>query len=206
MIIATARAMLDELPLDAVTLNGLARRAGLASSNVLRYFDSREAVLLALVVAETDAWLADIVDRPVDPAGPLPERCAAAADVLAQALDGHPRFCELISVQAAVLERNVSADTAVAFKSASSAQLHRLAGWLAAALPELPAADPATLRLAANATLLAGALWAQSRSQEVLAAQLVEHPELTTPTTFSESAREAIRLLLRGGTGEARPG
>jgi hypothetical protein len=52
-----------------------------------------------------------------------------------------------------------------------------------------------------HATLLAGALWAKHRSQEVIAAQLAEHPELAmTPTTFADSAYEAIRLLLRGAT------
>ena len=48
-ILDTAAAMLDEMPVAAVTLNELSRRVGLAKSNVLRYFDSREAVLLQLL-------------------------------------------------------------------------------------------------------------------------------------------------------------
>ena len=45
--------MLAEMPVAEVTLNELSRRAGLAKSNVLRYFESREAVLLELL---DSAW------------------------------------------------------------------------------------------------------------------------------------------------------
>ena len=48
-ILDAAAAMLTEMPLAQVTLNELSRRAGLAKSNVLRYFESREAVLLELL-------------------------------------------------------------------------------------------------------------------------------------------------------------
>ncbi|HEX4291540.1 MAG TPA: helix-turn-helix domain-containing protein, partial [Trebonia sp.] len=48
-ILDTAAAMLDLMPVSEVTLNELSRRAGLAKSNVLRYFESREAILLELL-------------------------------------------------------------------------------------------------------------------------------------------------------------
>jgi AcrR family transcriptional regulator len=45
--------MLTEMPVAQITLNELSRRVGLAKSNVLRYFESREAVLLELL---DSAW------------------------------------------------------------------------------------------------------------------------------------------------------
>ena len=48
-ILETASAMLDEMPVAEVTLNELSRRVGLAKTAVLRYFESREAVLLDLM-------------------------------------------------------------------------------------------------------------------------------------------------------------
>ena len=45
-ILDTAAAMLEDMPVSELSLNELSRRVGLAKSNVLRYFDSREAVLL----------------------------------------------------------------------------------------------------------------------------------------------------------------
>src|SRR5262249_49612259 len=85
-------------------------------------------------------------------------------------LVAHPLFCELVSAQALVLERKISAETAIAFKRTSLADLDRLAGLLVLAVPELADKDPA--RLASRCTLLAGALWAQTRATESLPAEL----------------------------------
>ncbi len=201
-ILAAARSLLDEGALDEVTLNAIARTAGLAASNVLRYFDSREAVLLQLVVEETELWLDDLGEQHVEAPWDVEVRCRDAARAVAGALDRHPRFCELISVQAVVLERRISDETAVRFKSVSLAQLRRLSEWLAAALPEIGEAnDPAVLRLAARSILVAGALWAQSRPSASLTAQLAEHPELTPlGQPFPDGVRETLGLLFRGAS------
>src|SRR5450631_138175 len=55
-ILGAAAAMLAEMPVAEVTLNELSRRVGLAKSNVLRYFESREAVLLELLNAAWRDW------------------------------------------------------------------------------------------------------------------------------------------------------
>ncbi|HWD78120.1 MAG TPA: TetR/AcrR family transcriptional regulator, partial [Kribbella sp.] len=59
-ILATAATMLAEMPVADVSLNELSRRVGLAKSNVLNYFDSREAVLLELSGSELTAWVQDM--------------------------------------------------------------------------------------------------------------------------------------------------
>src|SRR6202451_4812423 len=56
-ILGAATAMLAEMPVAEVTLNELSRRVGLAKSNVLRYFESREAVLLELLDSAWQEWL-----------------------------------------------------------------------------------------------------------------------------------------------------
>src|SRR5258708_34348392 len=90
-ILAAAAAMLTEMPVADVTLNELSRRSGLAKSNVLRYFESREAVLLELLDAAWQDWLgrlgaelADAItpDAPVA-ARPAPTGHAAAAPLAA---------------------------------------------------------------------------------------------------------------------------
>src|SRR5581483_12026644 len=48
-ILDAAAEMLEQMPVAEVTLNELSRRVGLAKSNVLRYFESREAVLFELL-------------------------------------------------------------------------------------------------------------------------------------------------------------
>src|ERR1700732_2693774 len=59
-ILGAAAAMLAEMPVAQVSLNELSRRVGLAKSNVLRYFESREAVLLELLDSIGQDWLADL--------------------------------------------------------------------------------------------------------------------------------------------------
>src|ERR1039458_6505439 len=75
-ILDAAAAMLAHTPVAQVTLNELSRRVGLAKSNVLRYFESREAVLLELLHSAWQEWLtqmeADLageVDIAAAPAG-----------------------------------------------------------------------------------------------------------------------------------------
>src|ERR1700685_1973806 len=86
-ILGTAAAMLAEMPVAEVTLNELSRRVGLAKSNVLRYFESREAVLLELLDSAWQDWLAQL-DRdlagglgppaPGTPRAPPPHRSPPA--------------------------------------------------------------------------------------------------------------------------------
>ncbi len=200
-ILEVARTMLGEVPLEAITLNALARRVGLSSSNVLRYYDSREAVLLALVTDETEAWLRELLERPLPATdAPIVERCAAVARAVAETMAAHPRFCELISVQAAVLERRVTADTALRFKAESISQLQRLADWQQLGLPELAGCGlDQRLRLTARSVLIAGALWAQSRASPEVAARLASHPELLrVQAPFLESVQETLTLLFVG--------
>ena len=82
--------MLAEMTVAEVTLNELSRRVGLAKSNVLRYFESREAVLLDLLGSEWQEWLAALageLDDAVDPSAPVAARGDQLAAVLATSLD-----------------------------------------------------------------------------------------------------------------------
>src|SRR3954449_3685380 len=62
-ILDTAAAMLDEMPVADVSLNELSRRVGLAKSNVLRYFESRDAGLLQVLDDCLGTWLAELADE-----------------------------------------------------------------------------------------------------------------------------------------------
>src|ERR1035438_117509 len=121
-ILDAAAAMLAEMPVAQVTLNELSRRVGLAKSNVLRYFESREAVLLELLDSAWQEWLADMeagLTGAIDASAPLGERADQLAAALASSLAARPVLCDLLSAQAAVLERNVSTEVALQYKRAA---------------------------------------------------------------------------------------
>jgi AcrR family transcriptional regulator len=139
-ILATAAAMLEEMPVADVTLNELSRRVGLAKSNVLRYFDSREAVLLELLDDFLANWLAEL-ERELatgdEPQASLEARSGRLADVLSASLAARPVLCDLFGAQGGVLERNVSVEVAKRHKRTSLARLETMAELLRRHVPEL---------------------------------------------------------------------
>ncbi|MET9327815.1 TetR family transcriptional regulator [Tsukamurella sp. NPDC003166] len=166
-IMAAAAAMLCEMSVASLTLSELSRRVGLAKSNVLRYFESREEVLLevlmrsatACIVELDDAWSAEGRDD-----APVAERTEAFAAVYARVAADHPDLLDLVSAQASVLERNVSTDAIVRFKRAALAGLDALAGVLARAIPELGDDAPAVGSLMLT---LSGAVYAQAEQSRL---------------------------------------
>ena len=60
-ILETASSMLSDMPVSQISLNELSRRTGLAKSAMVRYFESREAVLLELLDASLRCWVTEIV-------------------------------------------------------------------------------------------------------------------------------------------------
>jgi AcrR family transcriptional regulator len=139
-ILETAIAMLDETPVMELTLNELSRRVGLAKSNVLRYFESREAVLLELIDRFVEAWLSELdgdLDRSIDSSASPEERAHALAASLSASLANRKVLCDLLGAQGAVLERNVSADVARRHKQASMARLATMTATVRRHVPEL---------------------------------------------------------------------
>jgi AcrR family transcriptional regulator len=168
-ILDTAAAMLEEMPVADISLNELSRRVGLAKSNVLRYFDSREAVLLELLAGSSRDWLAQLADdlpKVVRRRARFKRRAEQLAAAIASSLVARPVLCDLISAQAAVLEHNVSVESVTRHKLATMADAEVLAGLVRDALPELGPED--AWRYAAGVWLMTAALWAYARPPEAL--------------------------------------
>lgn len=138
-ILDTARALLAEKSVTEISLRELSDRVGLAKSNVLRYFDSREAIFLEVMDAECRAWLTRLDSslgkpRPRKPGYANEIRVATA---IADALADEPLLCELLGAMAGVLERNISADCARDFKARAIGNIGALAELVARQAPWL---------------------------------------------------------------------
>ena len=139
-ILDTAAAMLDEMPVAELSLNELSRRVGLAKSNVLRYFESREAVLLELLDDFLGSWLAEVTDELAAgiEAQASPEvRAGQLADILSQSLASRVVLCDLFGAQGGVLEHNVSVDVVKRHKRSSLTKLAAMAELVRRQVPEL---------------------------------------------------------------------
>jgi AcrR family transcriptional regulator len=199
-ILGTAAAMLAEMPVADVTLNELSRRAGLAKSNVLRYFESREAVLLELLDSAWQGWLVEL-DREladaVDPAAPVTAHCGQLAAAIAASLAVRPTLCDLVGAQAAVLERNVSPDVAARYKRASLAGITALGALILRCVPELGEQD--AVKLAGVTILTTGALWPHTQPSAAMLAAYDADPELAAMRLdFTATIREVLEVMSLG--------
>jgi len=177
--------MLRETSVGEISLNELSRRVGLAKSNVLRYFPSREAILLQLLDRETRAWLDDIESS----------ASGSLADAIATAAAARPVFCDLTANAASVLERNVSGDVAADYKRASLASSERLAR-----LAGFDGLESQGALIFVGAVMLAiGGVWASSQPTEGMRAAYAQYPELRPfRIEFETAVRELVATTLAG--------
>jgi AcrR family transcriptional regulator len=199
-ILDTARAMLCEMPVAAVTLNGLSRKSCMAKSNVLRYFESREAVLLELCAEALTEWVNDVEQRMAavaDPSESVSTRADRVAAAIAASLSERPVLSDLMSAQAAVLEHNISTDTVLRYKRSAVANVDRLAESVADQLPELGTED--ATRFITLAALMATSVWTHSRPpQAVVAAYEADASLEPACLEFETTLREALETILAG--------
>jgi AcrR family transcriptional regulator len=177
-ILDTASAMLAEMPVAELTLNELSRRVGLAKPNVLRYFESREAVLLELLDGLLRDWLTELAEELATGVGdtlPAAGRAAALAGILSGSLSRRPMLCELFGAQGSVLEHNVSVEVVTRYKRASLDRLETMAGLVREHLPEL--GDDAVF-CSLQTMLTAGALSAYRTPAPSLRAAYQAEPDL----------------------------
>ena len=178
-ILDTAAAMLEETPVSELSLNELSRRVGLAKSNVLRYFDSREAVLLELLDALTGDWLDHVASElpaAVSTRAGFERRAEQVAGALARSLAERPVLCDLVSAQAGVLEHNVPTDAIMSFKRRGFVHASRLVELVRRALPEL--SQDQAWRLVVATFLLISSLWAHATPPPALVDAYEQIPEL----------------------------
>lgn len=199
-ILETAAGMLTEMPVADLSLNELSRRVGLAKSNVLRYFESREAVLLELLALLARDFLTDVMGELPDVVvggASLRARVEAISSAVAASFAAHAMLCELLSAQAAVLEHNVSTDVVTAYKRGARDSLAGFAALLHGMLPELSEQDAVE---AANTTIvLVGALWTHTHPAEPLRAAYAADPSLRfVNADFAVQLERTTTVLLLG--------
>ena len=199
-ILGAAVAMLAEVPVAQVTLNELSRRAGLAKSNVLRYFESREAVLLELLDSGWQDWLVRLegdLEGAVDATAPAAERSGQLAATVASSLASRPMLCDLISAQAAVLERNVSPQVAAQYKRASIAGITALGALMLRCVPELGEND--AFQAAGAIVMMTSALWPHTQPSAAMLAAYEADPDLgAMRLDFAATICEVLEVMIAG--------
>lgn len=199
-ILDTAVEMLQEMPVAAISLNELSRRVGLAKSNVLRYFESREAVLLEVFNSELSAWVEHLRVRfgdQIDTSADVDRRGTQVIDTIVASLVERPTMCDLMSEQAAVLEHNISTEAVLQFKRVSTANIGRLVELIVSYLPEL--GQDAATRFTMLAAVLASSIWAHSHPSAALLAAYAADPGIACyRIEFAPALADALHIMLAG--------
>ena len=189
-ILAAARDLALRRGIRAITLRDLAEAVGLATSNVVRYFGTREEIFVELCSEEgyrlRDALLPRLEEVTSDD---LPH-------VLASTLMGHELLCELVSQLTTHLEHNVSFAAAERLKMSNTVVI----GDLARVLAERPVGlDVEQARLLLTATSQIGAaMWAASRPSDVVLDVYAVHPELVPTGSVLVTLERLVAALAAG--------
>lgn len=134
-ILDAAARVLDRDGVEATSLNAIAREAGIVKSALYRYFESREEILLRLMLQD----LRDLTDSFAETVnGPLPT--ATLATIMATGFAARPRLCIFVSQLAMTLERNVSGAVLRDIKLALLEEADRAAKVVGRALPDISSA------------------------------------------------------------------
>ncbi|MGH3097535.1 MAG: TetR family transcriptional regulator [Streptosporangiales bacterium] len=180
-ILTAARELARASGVRNVSLGAVAEAVGLAKSNVVRYFGTREEIYLELLAEEWREW-AETASARLRDAGDTGEAVAALAETIVD----RPLFCDLLSQVSTTLERNVSVPAARAFKHTVHDRLAEMGAEVARAT-ELT--EHEGRELVATAGGIAGMLYPAANPSPALVQVYAEDPELAgshpkLPTTL----------------------
>lgn len=190
-ILAASAEILDAKGIDGVTLQAIADDVGIVKSSIYRYFESREEILLRLLLSDLYELVVDMearfaADVPLD----------LVAQAYAEAFVTRPRLCLLISQLAPTLERNVTGDTLRDVKTSLLGLAQRAVTALNTALPAFSEHQC----LAAVNTLFSvvAGLWPMTNPGPNVAALLEEPQFASFHHDFGEMFRTACFAVLLG--------
>jgi AcrR family transcriptional regulator len=183
-----------------VSLNGIARKAGLAKSNLYRYFESKEEIFLHLYIADVAAWTSDlavalrVLPTPSDP--------AMVAKAIAGSVARRPRLAALFALLSSVLERNVSEDMLIDFKGQIRDTVGPTVQSIKRVLPDL--SDGQIVRFQIYVHALVAGLWPFATPNPVMT-RVLDRPEFAyMRVDFHCDLERALHALLVGLLSESQ--
>lgn len=200
-ILAATLTLFEEVGFDDIRLVDIGHRAGVSKASVYRYFESKEAIFLELLVREIEAWVreAEAALASVDGAGTVDD----IARIMADSLSGRPRLGSLAAKLASVLERNVGGDALRTFKRRQLALTIRLVTALHTALPALSVEG--AQRFIATIVTYQNGLFPAAHPPPAVQAVLAEPEFAPFRADYRRALRGTARLLLTALVREDAP-
>jgi AcrR family transcriptional regulator len=124
-ILDAALALAAASGLRHLTMDDVARRAGVGRMTVYRRFSDRDGLVEALVIRETRRCLA-AMDAATDPAAPVADQVAEGFVVSIRLANEHPLLARLVRVEPGFVLDTLNAGQGSAFGAAIAFLTHRL--------------------------------------------------------------------------------
>lgn len=192
-ILDAARSLAAERTVREVTLTDIATAVGMHKSAMLRYFETREQIFLALTAEGWREW--SMAAR--ESLGGLPRLTPQfVAAAIAESLVARPLFCDLLAQAPLNLERNVSLDAAREFKTIALAEVAVLTAELRQLLG---ITERAARDVISTATSMAGALRQMAAPGTSLRTLYETRPELAHAVVDVEPQLTRILTALLTG-------
>lgn len=193
-IMEAAGVLLEEHGLDGTGLNAIARQAGLSKPNLYIYFESREAILLQLLLNETNLWSKSF-KRKLDQVNEL-GNTEAVARAFADSLARRRRFCILFGALASTLEHNVEFETVAEFKRDFVTLVQPAVLALANSLP--PMTEDESFRVLGTLVMSAIGMWPHCHPSPVVRKVLALPEFAIRKLDFKASTHDLAANYLRG--------
>ena len=193
---AAATLLLDEGGLEAASLSAIARTAKISKANLYRYFESREDILLTVMLEDVEDWFDGLQAELAALEGRAEAEAEVVVEILVASVCARPRLCVLVSSLSSVLEHNVSSQRIRAFKGSFNRLALAPMQALEGALPAL-GAEGARRFLTHLYVAIAGA-WPMTHPPEVVAQVLAHEDFRHMALEFEATLREHARLLIAG--------
>ena len=170
-ILRAAVELLKDAPQGAFSVEELAHRAGLAKGTVYLYFGTREEVLLA-VHSERQQLMFDTLEKMLR--APRVD-IRTVTRTMTRFLRTHPEFLPLAANCRGMLETNIGAETALAYKQAIGARLVQIGARMEVIFPVLSRGQGIALLMASYGMMIG--LWQISDPPACLAPAM-ERPDM----------------------------
>lgn len=195
-ILDAARRLATERGVRSVSLGDIGVLVGLTKSNVLRYFETREAIYLRLSATGYREW-AGRIERAMSAETGAVLTPVALAQLITDALAADPLFCDLLGHLNATLEHNVSVESALIHKQAGRAALHAMITAISG--PRTGLGPDSAKELVLTTVLIAASAWPVAHPSAVIDQLYRDHAEFAEfSVQFTPFVTRLLTVFIHG--------
>lgn len=199
-ILNAARSLFSELEYEEISLNGIAREAGISKPNVYRYFSTREEIFLAIFEEEQAHFVRSLITRLKKIRAK--DSVGAISRAWVEIALKNPTWLNLLPQLSNSMERNSSVDQLVHFKKIAYQRFSELVETLEQIYPRLDTQQWIAV-VQCTFSMMAG-LWPFSNPGENVVSAL-QHPDVNQAVwDFKIIMMRGMSALIKGTLAETK--